>query len=53
MASEERRVPRVTADLLKVIYCPSSSVLKSPVQVLNTTQLKEQYILPGQCGGQC
>lgn len=40
MASEERRAPGVTADLLKLIYCPSSSVLKSPFQVLNTTQLK-------------
>lgn len=40
VASEERRAPRVAADLLKVIYCPSSSVLQSPFQVLNTTQLK-------------
>lgn len=53
MASEERRAPRVTADLLKVFYCPSSSVLKPPFQVLNIKHLKEQYILPGQCGGQC
>lgn len=40
VASEERRAPGVTADLLKVTFCPPSSVLKSPFQVLNRTQLK-------------
>lgn len=38
MASEERRHTRVTAELVKVTYCPSRLVLKSPFQVLNTTQ---------------
>lgn len=40
MAGEERRHTRVTAELVKVTFCPSSSVLKSPFQVLNTTEGK-------------
>lgn len=38
--SEERNAPGVTADILKVVYCPSISVLKWPFQVLNTAQTK-------------
>lgn len=38
MACEERRLTRVSAELVKVTYCPSRLVLKSPFQVLHTTQ---------------
>lgn len=45
-----RRIPGVTADLLKVTYCPSRSVLKSPFQVLNTAQLKNSILSQDRMG---